>query len=91
MYAIVVDGENFVAQILYIEDVIVGDFGSHWNFGRFFDFLFNIFGQNVGQVCVHHVLTCADQFDGFDEGNVIGDDLAEFGEMPSVPALPKQI
>lgn len=87
MRSVFVNRQDFVAQLTDVQDILLGDFCSHGDFGCFLDLLLEVWWQNVGQVRVVEVFTHANKFDGLDEGDVVGDNLSQFGEMPSEPEI----
>lgn len=87
MCAILVDGENFVAEVLNVGDVLLGNLRAHRDLGGLLHLLLHLLGQHIGQIGGRHSVTRSHQFDRLDERNVIGDQLSQFGEMPAVPRM----
>lgn len=86
MRTIFVNCQHLVAELTNVDDVFIGNFRSHRHFCCFFDTLLEIERKNVRQLRRCKIFTHANQLDGFDECNIIGENLAEFREVPAVPA-----
>ena len=68
-----------------IQHIKVWDLGTHTDFSTFFDPGFNLFGKYIAEVYVFAVIASAHHMDATNVGDVVSDDLAQFGKMPSVP------
>ena len=68
-----------------VQHVKVWDLGTHTDFSGLFDAGLNFFRKHVAQIDVFAIFTLAHHLDGPNVCDVVGNDFAKLGKMPSVP------
>lgn len=65
--------------------IVIGDFGTHGDFGGLADLLRDVLGDNSLELILRQVLgvgTHTNELDGLSVHDVISDNLGQLGEMP---------
>lgn len=81
------DGDDLVAEGVYVVDVRVGYFCTHGNFGGGLDSGFKVFGQDGGEGSRGCVSSETHETDDLGVCHVVDNYFCEFGEVPAVPFL----
>ena len=76
---------NLLGKSENVLQIVLTDVSSHRDFGEFLDLFFDVLGQDVAEVGLGAVHSVLHLDDGLGVGEVVGDDLAHFGEVPAVP------
>lgn len=77
--------DDLLGEGLDVGLVLVVDLSSHGDFGGLLDLLLEFFGEDAREVSCGGVVSHSDGADGLGVDEVVGDDLGDFWEVPSVP------
>jgi hypothetical protein len=87
LFTVLGDRDDLVAERVDVVDIRVGNFRSHRNLGGGLERVLELFGEDEAKVGRGGVCSETHGLDTLGVSKVVGDDLAHFREMPSVPFL----
>lgn len=85
--AVLSDRDDLVTEEVDVVEILFRDLSSHRDGGGRLERLFELFGEDVGEVGSVVVRAESHRFDDLGVGYVFGNNLAHLGEVPSVPFL----
>lgn len=83
--AVLGEGDDLVAQLQDVGDVVLAHLGTHGDLGRVLHLELDLLGQDVREVEALARRAHAHLHEGLGVHLVVGHDLAQLGEVPAVP------